>query len=203
MMNMGNGYRVSRAAKLREEYMSGVFVLQAEVDDMESEEAYEQIKELFPDYKIMNAGECVDGMIGDITDQMDMLIYVITGIVLVINSLITVLMMKTMMAKERGDIALLKSIGFPNRALRSWQMSRILMLLVAAIVLGTLLSKLFGPVTVGQVFDMMGATQVKLCVKPLEAYLIYPLLLLAVTGLSAFFCAGGVKNVDVKEVNVE
>lgn len=203
MMNMGNGYRVSRVANLREEYISGVFVLQAEVPDMESEEAYEQIKALFPEYKIMDAGECVDGMIGEITDQMDVLIYVITGIVLLINSLITVLMMKVMMAKERGDIALLKSIGFRNHALRSWQISRILMLLAVAIALGTLLSKILGPVTVGLVFDMMGATKVKLCVNPVEAYLIYPLLLLAVTGFAAFLCAGGVKNVDVKEVNVE
>lgn len=203
MMNMGNGYRVSRAANLREEYMSGVFVLQAEVADMDGEEAYEKMKAILPDYKIMNARECVDGMIGDITDQMDMLIYVITAIVLVIDSLITVLMMKTMMAGERGDIALLKSIGFRNGALRSWQVSRILMILLTAIVLGTLLSKLFGPVTVGLVFEMMGATQVKLCVNPVEAYLIYPLLLLAVTGFAAFLCAGGVKNVDVKEVNVE
>lgn len=203
MMNMGNGYRVSRAAALREEYMSGVFTLQVEVTNMESEEAYQQVKDLFPEYKIMDAGECVDGMIGDITDQMDMMMYVITGIVLIINSLITALMMKTMMAKERGDIALLKSIGFRNGALRSWQMERILILLVSAILLGTLLSKLLGPVTVGQVFDMMGATQVKLYVNPVEAYLVYPLLLLAVTGVPAFLCAGGVKNVDVKEVNVE
>ena len=203
MMNMGNGYRVSRAANLREEYMSGVFVLQAEVADMESGEAYERIKDIFPNYKIMNAQECIDGMIGDITKQMDMLIYAITGIVLVINSLITVLMMKTMMTKERGDIALLKSIGLRNRSLRSWQMSRILLLLVAAILLGTLLSKLLGPVTVGQVFAMMGAAKIKLRVNPVETYLIYPLLLLAVTGVSAFLCAGGVNNVDVKEVNVE
>ncbi|MGN0143021.1 MAG: ABC transporter permease [Roseburia sp.] len=203
MMNMGNGYRVSRAATLREEYITGVFTLQAEAVNLESVEAYEQIKDLFPDYKVMDAGECVDGMIGDITDQMDILLYVITGIVLLINSLITVLMMKTMMARERGDIALLKSIGFRNGALRSWQMSRILMLLVAAILLGTVLSKLLGPVTVGQVFDMMGATQVKLYVNPVEAYLVYPLLLLAVTGGAAFLCAGGVANVDVKEVNVE
>lgn len=203
MVNMGNGYRVSRAASLREEYMSGIFTLQVEVANMESAEAYKQVKELFPDDKVMDAGECVDGMIGDITNQMDMMIYVITGIVLVINSLITVLMMKTMMTRERGDIALLKSIGFRNGAIRSWQMMRILILLVAAILLGTILSKLLGPVTVGQVFNMMGATKVKLCVNPVEAYLVYPLLLLAVTGVSAFLCAGGVKKVDVKEVNIE
>lgn len=203
MMNMGNGYRVSRAATLREEYISGVFVLQAEIVDMDSEEAYEQIKSLLPDYKIMDAGECVDGMIGEITDQMDVLLYAITGIVLIINSLITVLMMKVMMTKERGDIALLKSIGFRDHALRSWQISRILILLIVAIVFGTILSKLLAPVTVGLIFDMMGATRVKLYVNPVEAYIIYPLLLLAVTGLAAFLCAGGVKNVDVKEVNVE
>lgn len=203
MMDMGYGYRVSREAALREEYISGVFTLQAKVIGLESAEAYEQIKELFADYKVMNARECTARMIGDIVEQMERMILVITVVVLLINSLITVLTMKTMMFRERGQIALLKSIGFRDGALKGWQVSRILLLLVTAILLGILLSKLLGPVTVGLVFQMMGATQVKLEVNVLEAYVIYPLLLLIVTGFSAFLCAGGVRAVDVKEVNAE
>lgn len=201
MMNMGQGLRVSRSAKLKDDYLSGIFCLQIEVEDMESEEAYEKIKETFPDYEVLNTKEFLDGVLGSITEQMDVMIVCIVGVVLVINSLITILMMKTIMTKERGDIALLKSVGFASRSVKAWQVTRILLVLVAAIIVGTLLSNLTAPYIIGPIFAMMGANKIELVINPLEAYVFYPLLLLAVTGVSAFLCAGGVKKVDLREVN--
>ena len=120
---------------------------------------------------------------------------------LVINSLITILMMKTIMTKERGDIALLKSIGFTDRSLRAWQISRTLLVLAAAVITGTLLSNVLAPYTIGPIFAMMGATSIELKTNTMEACVLFPLLLFAVTGVSASICAGGVKKVDLKEVN--
>ena len=48
---------------------------------------------------------------------------------------------------------------------------------------------------------MMGANKVELEVKPLEAYVIYPLLLLVVTGLVAFLGTLDVKRIEAREVN--
>ena len=106
-----------------------------------------------------------------------------------------------MMAKERGDIALLKSIGFSNREIRAWQIERVMLILVTAIVSGALLSKLLAPYTMGPIFAMLGANKIQLEVKPLETYVIYPLILLIVTGLAACLCSYEVKKVDAREVN--
>ena len=62
-------------------------------------------------------------------------------------------------------------------------------------------SKLIAPITIGQIFAMMGANKVQLEVKPLEAYVLYPLLLLTVNGVVAFLCSGEVKKVNAREVN--
>ncbi len=201
MMNMGQGYRVSRAAKLNMEYAAGTFYLQVEIEDMDSEEACERLKEIFPDYRVMDAAGCLDSMIGGVISQLDTMMTSIVGIVLVINSLITILMMKTIMTEEHGTIALLKSIGFSSAALRAWQIARVLIVLVTAILAGTLLSNLLAPVFIGPIFAMMGGTSMELVTGTFEAYILYPLLLLAATGISAAFCAGGVRRVDVKEVN--
>lgn len=201
LVNMGNGFRVSRDAEIDYEYSAGIMCMQIEIPDMESEEACEKLKEIFPDYKIYNTGEFMDTMIGNITDQMDIMMIFIVGIVLIINSLITVLMMRTIMTKERGDIALLKSMGFRNSAVKGWQTRRILIVLIAAIMLGTLFSNMMAPLVIGPIFAMMGANKMELTMNPLEAYVIYPLLLLAVTGFSAVICARNVKQVDLKEVN--
>lgn len=201
LMNMGRGYRVSRKADLDYGSMSGIFCIQVEVPDMESEEICEIMKEIYPDYKVQNSKEFVNTMIGGIIDQINVLIKFIAGIVLMINSLITVLIMKTLMTKERGDIAMLKSIGFGNASLKKWQTTRILFVLVIAILTGTVLSKVLAPLTMGPIFTIMGANKIKLVVNPMEAYIKYPLLLLVVTGLSAYLCSGEIRKVDLKEVN--
>lgn len=201
MMNLGQGYRVSRAAEMDAAYAAGIFCLQVEIENMDSEEACARLREIFPDYSIMDAAGFLDSMIGGIISQIDTLMASIVAIVLVINSLITVLMMKTIMTEEHGTIALLKSIGFSGGALRAWQTARVLLVLIAAIFTGTLLASLLAPVVIGPIFAMMGGTSIALVTGTFEAYVLYPLLLLAATGLSAILCAGGVKHVDVKEVN--
>ncbi len=201
MMNMGQGYRVSRSAQMDPAYAGGILCMQVEIEGMEGEEACERLREIFPDYRIMDARGFLDNMIGGIIEQIDTLMYFIVVLVLVINSLITVLIMKTIMAKERGDIALLKSIGFGDRSLAGWQTARVLLILAASVVLGTVLSNLLAPYLIGPIFAMMGGTSIELVTGTVEAYVYYPLLLLAVTGLTAVLCAGGVKKVDLKEVN--
>ena len=175
--------------------------IQVEIEGMESEEACERLREIFPDYRIEDAKGALDSMIGGIIEQIDTLTYFIVGIVLIINSLVTVLLMKTLMTKERGDIALLKSIGFTNRSLKSWQTARVLMILAVSVVLGTLLSNLLAPYIIGPIFAMMGATSIQLVTGTVEVYVFYPLLLFTVTGVTAMLCSGGVKKVDLKEVN--
>lgn len=201
MMNLGQGYRVSRKAKIDPVYAAGMLCIQVEIEGMESEEACEKVGSIFPDYRVMDAKDFLDSMIGGVIEQIDTLTYFIVGIVLVINGLITILLMKTIMTKERGDVALLKSIGFTDGSLRGWQTARVLMILVASVIVGTLLSNLLAPYIIGPVFAMMGGTSIKLVLGTVEVYVIYPLLLLTVTGVTALLCAGGVKKVDLKEVN--
>ena len=201
MMNMGQGYRVSRGASLDPAYAAGILCLQAEIEDMESKEACEKLAEIFPEYQIMDAVGFLDSMIGGVIEQIDMVTYFILGLVFIINSLITILLMKTIMTKERGDIALLKSIGFTDLSLHKWQVARVLIILLSSIMAGTVLSDLLSPYLIAPIFAYMGGTSMELVTGTFESHVLYPLLLLIVTGISAMLCAGGVKKVDLKEVN--
>ena len=150
--------------------------MQIEVEEMESDEVYERVQEIFPGYEVWQSQEFIDDMTGNISEIVQAVIYLLTVVVLVINALITALMMKAMIERERGDIALLKSLGFSNRKIRVWQIERVLLLLVTAIVSGALLSKLLAPYTMGPIFAMMGANKVQLEVRMIEAYVIYPMI---------------------------
>lgn len=149
----------------------------------------------------MSTQEFLDSMIGDAIGQLDTLMLFIVLLVLVLNSLITVLVMRIIMVKDRGEIALLKSIGFTGRTLMAWQTARVLLVLAAAVILGAVLSNLLAPVIIGPIFAMMGGTSIELVTGTWEAYVFYPLLVFAATWIAAALCAAGVRKVDLKEVN--
>lgn len=202
MMNMGNGFRVSQKAAFPNQYLGGLFDIQVEpVDEMAEEELKELIRRTFPAYKINTGSEFVSSMIGGVLDQLDSLQMLLSGVVLSINVLITVLMMKTLITKERGEIAILKSIGFSDKTIKGWQSMRILIVLAAAVFFGTLLSGPLSHLTLGPIFGMMGAPRIKLITRPFEAYIVYPVIMLIVTGVSAYFCASSIRKVELKEIN--
>lgn len=201
MINMGDGLRLSSEADLGENTMSGIFSTQIEVEELEAEETCEVLEEIYPESKIRGAKDFMKDMLGNIADQLNVLQFFIVVLVLLINSLITALMMKTFAAKERGEIAMLKSIGFADRTIRGWQTVRILLILAAAIAIGAAASRLLIPVAIAPIFAMMGGTHMKLITEPLQAYVLYPALLLFATGVVAYLGTGEVRRVDCKEIN--
>lgn len=201
MMNMGKGVWVGKKAEIDLKNFIGIMAIQIEVDGMESKEVCERLVEIFPNNTIANVHEFLNSMIGGIMDQLDSMIWLITAIVLMINVLITILMMKIFIIKERSDIALLKSIGFRNRAIKVWQAERIIIILCVSILVGTIASNVLAPYIIGPIFAMMGANKMKLIMDPWKGYVIYPLILFVITSVSAVFCTGTIKRIDVKEIN--
>ena len=125
----------------------------------------------------------------------------ITMVVLGINALLTVLLVRTFLSRERSDIALMKSMGFQSRTIKEWQLLRILLVLALAILTGTILAHLLAPYTVGEAFGMMGAKKMRLTIDPIKGYLLYPMLLFMVTGCAAWLSTSGIRQIDIREVN--
>jgi putative ABC transport system permease protein len=202
MTNMGQSVRLSPKADIDFKYLAIVSSFQGNFNStVQPEILMDKLKDKYPRYSIKTSQEYVSKYIGSSLEQVDTMKNLIVAIVICINALITILMMKTFISKEKGEIAMLKSIGFRNSDLRFWQSARINIVLVVAIVLGIILSKFLGPVTAGQVFAVMGVHNIEFKVQPLEVYLLYPIILLAVTTAIAYLSAGTVKKVDLKEIN--
>lgn len=202
MMNMGNGFRVSKDAEIPFQLLAGCFAMQVEVNsDLPEKELIEKVQKIFPDYEVEDSSTYIKQMTGGTLDQMDGLVLLITLTVIFINILITVLTMKTMIVGERGEIAMLKSIGFADKTIKGWQSIRILLILTFCVILGTVLSSFLAPVTIGPIFGIMGASNIRFATDPLEAYVLYPAFLLAATGITAYLCSFEICKVDLKEIN--
>ena len=73
--------------------------------------------------------------------------------------------------------------------------------MLAAVIIAVLLTEPFSQLAVGGIFKMMGAKYIIFDVNILESYVIYPLIIFAVTVLAVFISAQGIRNISSQEVN--
>lgn len=208
MNNMGEGIRFYQNEDLDYQYAAGSFATQIkytdEPDNKELEQRKETLKTLFPEYKIYTLGEYLSYMMGDVAGQIQGTKQLILGVVICINLLVTVLMVKSFITKEKGQIGMMKAIGFRDTKLMLWQTMRIGIVMVVSVLIGTVLSAPISKLTAGQVFKIMGASTVEFDIVPLEVYVIYPLVILSTTILAAFLTARQLKKISASETsNIE
>lgn len=208
MNNMGEGIRFCQDEKLDYRYAGGSFGVQLVYTDNPKEEELlarkEKLRELFTDSKVYTAGEYINDMIGDVAGKLQGVKYLILLVVLCINILVTVLMVQSFITKEKGEIAMMKAMGFKNASLVAWQTLRIGVVLLVSVVIGTLLSAPLSEVTSGKAFQIMGAANIRFEIVPMEVYVIYPAVVLGVTTLASMLAAMQVRKISAAETsNIE
>ncbi|MDR3316288.1 MAG: hypothetical protein LBS98_07440 [Coriobacteriales bacterium] len=156
----------------------------------------EQLKEAYPSYTLWTAREFITSSIGDIYGTITGVKNMILVLVFGVNLLVVMLLSKTLLARNRGEIALLKSLGFANGALVRWQVTRMALVAVAALVVGLLLASALNPAMVRLTFGLMGAPNIPAVIEPLETFVLYPALLLAGTVVAVFLSVLSLRGVD-------
>ncbi len=208
MNNMGEGIRFSEKEDMDYQYFMGTFAIQIRYEDEPDEAERERrkgiIEKLFEDAHVYSGGEYIDNMLGGLSEQVDRITWLILLVVFGINILVTVLMMKTFLTKERGEIGMLKAIGFQNRTLILWQTLRIGVVMVISTLFAIVVSTPLTELSAGQVFRFMGAQSIQFEIRPWEVYVEYPFLSLVVTLIAGVLTAQTLRSIDTTEIsNIE
>ncbi|MBO5351959.1 MAG: ABC transporter permease [Lachnospiraceae bacterium] len=205
MNNLGEGVRLHEDTEVDFKKTSGFFAFQIDFLDDPPEEVIEErigrLKDLYNSEQVYSAGEYVERMVGvaETVDSVRVLMQIVIGVIIV---LITVLMERSFLAKERGEIAILKAIGFRNRTIRQWHTIRFGITGVVAAVLSMPLLYPLTVLLIGPVFDMMGADfGITYEIVPLEVFVLYPLFVLAVTTVSAAITTVHIKKITASEAS--
>ncbi len=208
MNNMGEGIRFSEKEDMDYQYFMGTFAIQIRYEDEPDEAERERrkgiIEKLFEDAHVYSGGEYIDNMLGGLSEQVDSITWLILLVVFGINILVTVLMMKTFLTKERGEIGMLKAIGFQNRTLILWQTLRIGVVMVISTLFAIAVSTPLTELSAGQIFRFMGAQSIQFEIRPWEVYVGYPFLSLVVTLIAGVLTAQTLRSIDTTEIsNIE
>ena len=205
MMNLGNNIRLYPGKT--KSFQKLVYLNEFQIrfhDDLstgELEKRIEALREMYPDNKVMNAGDYVDYCVGGVGGTIDGVTGLLFPVIILIDILVAVLMEKSFLTKERGEIAMLKAIGFKNRSIILWQTLRIAIVMIAAVLLSVALADPIGKLTTGGIFQMMGAKNIIFDMDVLKTFVIYPAIILAATVFSVFLTALSIRKVNSNEIN--
>ena len=205
MMSMGDNIRLYPGQTFSFKNLAGINDFQIRFHDnpssSEIEKRIETIKEMYPNDKVMNAGDYVDYCVGGVGGMMDGVTGLLLPIIILIDILVAVLMEKSFLTKERGEIAMLKAIGFKNRSIIFWQTLRIAIIMIAAVLLSVALADPIGKLATGGIFQMMGAKNIIFDTDVIKTCIIYPAIVFAATVCSVFLTALGIRKVNSNEIN--
>lgn len=207
MNNLGDCIRLYQDVDLYGSQIGSGLEFQIDFTDNPDEktiaERKEAIAELFPDDKIKTPAEFSSECTG-VGDTILNVKNFILFISLAITALVAVLMERSFVAKEKAEIAMLKAVGFTSRAVIKIHTLRFAAVGIISSVLGIILTIPIVEFAITPLFSMMGAGKITFRINPLEICLIYPIIVLVTTLVSAFLTAQYTRTIHSSDTaNIE
>lgn len=200
-MQMGSSARLSPVVNCDKEILFDYWNAQLYMDsDVSSEQLLTKLQKDFPNMDFMNAQTFINQNIGGIQDTLDQMLIPMTAMLCAVIMLITFLMGKLFIAREKGEIAMMKSIGIPYKTIRLWQLTRMIFVALCSMLIAIPLSYISNQLILKPIFGVMGA-DVKIQVDALQAYGYYPGVLLIGIIIATLVATYQIKRIDIKEMN--
>ncbi len=174
-------------------------------DSKEIERRMEEIQRIFPDYEnIETCSERVADMVG-VAGTLDAVKSFVVVLTIVLAVLIIVLMERSFIAKEQGEIALMKAVGTRNGKIYVYHSLRFLFVGIIAVIIGEIFAMPLTHLCIDPIFKMMGMELApSYVINPVEMYLIFPIVILVTTTVSAFLTSLYTRKIKSSDtVNIE
>lgn len=200
-MQLGQSARLNSNMKLDEEVIFDYWNIMIHMDTQKTPEALkETLRKELPNYEWMTGQDLVNQNVGGIQDMLREMVFPMTMMLCAIIMLITLLMEKLFIVRERGETAMLKSIGFQYHSIRSWQIIRMILVALTSMVVAIPLSLFSNQFVLKPIFALMGA-DVTIQVDPWNVYFIYPGILLLGIIVATIIATRDVKKIDIRACN--
>ena len=201
-MQLGESARLNPAIDMSGEIMSGYWKPMVDMDtDLSQEEMVRKLEKEFPEYDWVTAQQVVDTNVGSVKDTMRAMQIPMTAMLCILIMLITILMMKLFIVREKGQLAMLKSIGYRNRHIRLWLMMRMVWVVMISMIFAIPLSMLSNRFVLTSIFAIMGA-ELRIQVEPVKTYLVYPGILLTGIVVATIVATMNVKKINTSDMKI-
>ncbi len=159
--------------------------------------------EAFSPARVTRLEGYLDQTFGNTIDQLKMVSAAALVIAVFVSILITSLFMRMLIAKDTGQIAIMKSLGASIQDVRAQYITRALLTLNIGIILGTIASNTLGQSLVSAIWSQMGASNIQFVVDPLQAYILSPLALMAVVSVTTLTSISSIRETSITAMIAE
>ncbi len=205
MNNVGEGIRLHESLDVNFRQLAGFLAFQADYTDnpdkSEQERRIGVIREIYGKDNVFSAEEYVEKMTG-VKGAFDSIRIIILLLVLIVAALVAVLMERSFIEKEHGEIAVMKAIGFKSGNIIAYHTFRMGIVAAIAVILSAVLSTSITKLSVNPIFKMLGDVYgVEYEIKPLEIFAAYPAAVFAAVIFFTFISALRIKRIHTSEVS--
>jgi ABC-type antimicrobial peptide transport system, permease component len=163
-------------------------------DGVDIEQKAYEINTLFAPANAVAVDSYMAQTFGSTISQLERVTWIVAAIATVIAVLITALFFKMLLAKDAGQITIMKGLGFTAEDIRKQYITAFVLSLIIGVVLGTLAAATLGEGLVGLLISSMGTSHIDFVVNPLTTYIIYPLLLLSAVVTTTVITAKSIRK---------
>ncbi|KQL17713.1 FtsX-like permease family protein [Cytobacillus solani] len=133
--------------------------------------------------------------LGNIIEQMYTMVLGGIAIAVMIIVLITVLFLRMLLSKDMSQIAIMRSMGLTSKNISHQYLAGTLTVLVFGIIFGAFASSYLGEILVSIAMTFMGAAKIELINVAWQTWLLCPLALIVIVGITIFVsCKVAVKD---------
>lgn len=134
---------------------------------------------------------------------LSLLVYVFSIVIGLVLILITSLYSGILLDEEIPTIAMMKSMGFANERIRTWQLMRMGILLLISIILGNVLVNTVAQFVLGQCCRILGLTGFVFVVEPVTTYVLVPVLICGVVLVTLLTRLRKIKSIELWKIREE
>ncbi|MCR5601043.1 MAG: FtsX-like permease family protein [Ruminococcus sp.] len=205
MMQLGESGRFHESMDIPDELIAQTMGFQIDFDDSpdkdEAERRIEKIKDIFGTEFVFDADgfvmQCIGSDVSDMIDSVKLLVLLITVAIII---MISVLMERSFISKEKSEIALMKAMGFRSGSIIAQHTLRFFIVSVIASALSIALCLPFTKLCIDPIFGIMGAVSgVEYNFRFAEVCVLYPIIVISATILGAFLTAQYMKTVKASD----
>jgi putative ABC transport system permease protein len=126
--------------------------------------------------------------LGNIINQMSVIVIGSIAIAVIIVVLITALFIRMLLSKDMSQIAIMRSVGLTSKNIKHQYMAGTYMVLLLGILLGVMTSRYLGELLVSMAMSSMGAARIQFVNVAWQTWLLCPLVLILVVGFTISVC---------------
>lgn len=158
---------------------------------------------VFDNTKIIDQKGYLEQTLGDTIKQLNILTAAAIIIAVIVTILITSLFLKTLIARDKAQIAIMKSIGTSIDSIKIQYITKALFVLILAIIIGTIAANILGEQLLTIILSFLGASRIEMIINPIRSYLLSPLIMIIIVVITTLFSISSIKKINLSDIKVE